>query len=344
MNRTNIRILAGAAAAVVLAAALFSYDGLSANRTNAKDISSARSATHKSSAVAKVQAAPHASEVPSSEAPKPIRFTDKLTNSIVKNPDSLKKSLHSTNAVLIDVNGASVLMDKSAGQKIYPASMTKIMTAILTIENVTNLQEKVTVNKATIDEMNSLGASMAGFEAGEQVSVLDLLYGAILPSGAECCATLADHLAGSEESFAIVMNQKARSLGMSGTHFVNTSGLHDPNHYTTCRDLATLLCYALRNPTFRRVFTTPSYTTLPTNKHPNGVSFQSTMFRCLNSANVGKTTILGGKVGFTDEAGLCLASLAEYGGKEYILVTAGGRDCYRAEIQDALTVYGSLGK
>jgi D-alanyl-D-alanine carboxypeptidase (penicillin-binding protein 5/6) len=287
-----------------------------------------------------------ASSAPASSAPAeraPV-FREQLDSPLVKNPAKLKSSLVSSNAILVSVSDQAVLLDKNASQRVYPASMTKIMTAVVILEEEKDLQEKLPVTAAIIDRMNAQDASMAGFLPGENVSALDLLYGAVLPSGAECCATLADRLAGSESAFAEKMNRKAASLGLKNTHFTNATGLHDPGHYTTPEDLASLLCYALRNPTFRRVFTTPSYTTAPTNLHPNGLSFRSTMFKNMADPDIGGGKVLGGKVGFTDQAGLCLASLAEKGGKEYVLVTAGAKNCYRGEIKDALTVYRSLGK
>jgi D-alanyl-D-alanine carboxypeptidase (penicillin-binding protein 5/6) len=143
------------------------------------------------------------------------------------------------------------------------------------------------------------------------------------------------------------MNQKAAELGMHDTHFTNATGLHDENHYTTVKDMAVLLSYALRNDEFREIFTSFRHTTKPTNKHPVGITFYSTMFENLKGTNITGGEVLGGKTGYTDEAGLCLASLAKTGGKEYILVTAGARGDHKSEqynITDALAVYNSLGR
>lgn len=278
----------------------------------------------------------------SSKADETVRFTVKPDPAVVSDPEKLEKSIYSPTAILICADDRTILLEKNAEKKIYPASMTKIMTAIVAIEESKNLQEKVTLPKPIFDKMYEEDASMAGFVPDEQVTMHDLLYGAILPSGAECCAGLADRLEGSEAGFAAAMNRKAAVLGMTNTHFVNTTGLYDAQHYSTVKDIAAVLCYALQNSTFRSVFTTPRYTTSPTNKHAGGISFESTMFHCLKSNRAGKATILGGKVGYTDEAGLCLASLATVNGKNYVLVTAGAKDLYRAEIKDAVTVYGSL--
>ena len=129
---------------------------------------------------------------------------------------------------------------------------------------------------------------------------------------------------------------------MNNTHFTNATGLHDKNHYTTVKDLATLLGYALKNNTFREIFTSSRHTTQPTNKHPDGITFYSTLFEKLDEPDIIGGKIIGGKTGYTEEAGLCLASLAKKGGKEYILVTVGARGNHKSEqynITDALTIY-----
>ncbi|CAK7046782.1 D-alanyl-D-alanine carboxypeptidase [Tissierella sp.] len=256
-------------------------------------------------------------------------------------------SLQSTHAILIRLDDHTVMMEKKSEEKIYPASLTKIMTAIVAIENLPNLQEKVKLSNSMFKNLYSANASMAGFQADEKVRAIDLLYGVMLPSGAECCIGLADEIAGSEQKFTGLMNQKAADLGMNNTHFENTTGLHDENHYTTVKDLAILLSYALENDTFREIFTSSRHTSQSTNKHPDGITFYSTMFKNLDTPNVIDGKILGGKTGYTDMAGLCLASLAKVGEEEYVLITAGANGDSRSEqfnISDALTVYNSLGE
>lgn len=257
------------------------------------------------------------------------------------------KNLYSPNAILLRPDDNTVLMQEKSEEKIYPASLTKIMTVIVAIENLPDLQKKIELPASMFQKLYTADASTAGFLPNEQVSAVDLLYGALLPSGAECCIGLADEIAGSEQNFVKLMNQKAEELGLSDTHFANATGLQDENHYTTVKDLAALLQYALRNDTFRQIFTSSRHTTKPTNKHPDGITFYSTMFQALKSSGIANGKILGGKTGYTDEAGLCLASLAEENGREYILVTAGAKGNHNSEqynITDALEVYNSLGK
>src|SRR5699024_6501471 len=129
----------------------------------------------------------------------------------------------------------------SSDEKIYPASLTKIMTAIVAIENLPDLDEQIYLSEDMFEKLYSENASMAGFLPNEKVAAIDLIYGALLPSGAESCIGLADAIAGSEKSFVKLMNEKAEELGMNDTHFTNSTGLHDRNHYTTVNDIAKLL-------------------------------------------------------------------------------------------------------
>ncbi len=186
---------------------------------------------------------------------------------------------------------------------------------------------------------------MAGFQPGEKVREIDLLYGVMLPSGAECCVALADRIAGSEQNFVKIINQKAADLGMDNTHFENATGLHNENHCTTVKDLSILLSYALQSEPFREIFTSSRHFIPPTNKHRGGIAFISTLSQNLKDQTLPDGEILGGKTGYTDEAGLCLASLAQIDGKEYILVTAGAKGDHKTEqynIDDACKVYQEL--
>jgi D-alanyl-D-alanine carboxypeptidase (penicillin-binding protein 5/6) len=219
------------------------------------------------------------------------------------------------------------------------------MTAIVALENLTDLNEKIVLSRSIFEGLYEANASMAGFQPGEQVRVIDLIYGAMLPSGAESCVALAERIAGSEQKFVELMNRKAKELGMSNTHFENATGLHNNNHYTTVEDLAILLIYALKNDAFRKVFTTFRYSIPPTNMHPDGITFYSTMYEKLGNQNIIGGKILGGKTGYTEKAGLCLASLATVDNQEYILITTGAKgDLYSIQynIADAFTVYNSI--
>ena len=222
--------------------------------------------------------------------------------------------------------------------------MTKIMTAIVAIEELDDLDQEITLTSDMFAGLYERDATQAGFQPDETVRAIDLLYGVMLPSGAECCIALADTIAGSEEGFVELMNQKAEKLGMDGTHFCDTTGLHDPDHYSTAKDIAILLKYAIRNDTFREIIESPYYSTPGTNIHPDGITFYSSMFNNLPDPSVTGGKILGGKTGFTNDAGLCLASFAEIDGTEYILVTAGAFSAGTPHITDAVTIYNRLGE
>lgn len=255
------------------------------------------------------------------------------------------KNLYSPNAVLMDAETGDILEGYNAGRRIYPASLTKIMTAVLAAEHTENMEETITLPVDIFQGLYEENASMAGFAPGEQVRLKDLLYGILLPSGAECCIAFAERIAGSEEGFVELMNEKARQLGMEDTKFCNSTGLHEKEHYSTAEDMAVLLQYALKNETFRAAFTSQSYSTLPSEVYPEGFTFTSTMFRHLDGTEIENGAVLGGKTGYTPEAGLCLASLGEAAGREYILVTAGADGNHDTEpyhILDAVKVYGRI--
>lgn len=259
----------------------------------------------------------------------------------VKNLDL--SGITSTHAILIQAKSGRTVGQTDADEVVYPASLTKIMTAIVAIENLTDLNQEITLDPSIFPELYARDATRAGFEPGETVRAIDLLYGVILPSGAECCIGLADAISGSEEGFVELMNQKAERLGMKNTHFCDTTGLHDPDHYSSCRDMAFLLRYAISNNTFREIIESHWHSTPATNIHPDGITFYSSMFKGLSDSSVTGGEILGGKTGFTNDAGLCLASFAEIDGREYILVTTGA-NVNGAHIQDAVTIYDRLGE
>ncbi len=272
--------------------------------------------------------------------------TKELSGGILESAIDLEH-LYSPYVILLDADSGEILAGMNTQKRIYPASLTKIMTAVLAAEHTEDMEETVTLAAGMFEELYEQNASRAGFEPGEKVRLQDLFYGILLPSGAECCVAFADRISGSEEEFAKLMNQKAKELGMKDTHFCNSTGLHDPDHYSTVKDIGILLQYALQSDEFRTAFTAHSYTSSPSEWHVDGLTFYSTMFKKMESAEVIGGEILGGKTGYTEEAGLCLASLARIRGKEYILVTAGADGSQETEpfhILDAVEVYDQVGE
>lgn len=253
------------------------------------------------------------------------------------------EGLISPEAVLMDADSGEVLAEKNADASIYPASMTKVMTALLVLEANPDLDTPVTLPEDIFPALQTEKASMAGFLPDETATVRDLLYGALLPSGAECCEALAREVSGSEEAFVASMNQKAAALGMASTHFCNPAGLHDPEHVSTVRDMARLLRAAMQN----EMFPTARYTVPPTNLHPDGFTMESTFWSELDGTELRRGKFLGGKTGYTSAAGLCLASAAQVKGKRYILVTAGAQGNHNTEpyhVDDAVNVCRQLAR
>lgn len=269
-------------------------------------------------------------------------WMDEMKKPVVKELDL--SGINSPYAALIQARNGRAVGEINGEQKMYPASLTKMMTCLVAIEEIRNLNKEITLTQEMFAGLYEQNATQAGFQPGETVRVIDLLYGVILPSGAECCIALADTIAGSEQGFVDLMNKKADKLGMDDTHFMNSTGLHDPEHYSTARDMAVLLEQGLKNETFREIIESPWHSTPGTNIHLDGITYYSTMFKNLSDPSVTGGKIMGGKTGYTGEAGHCLASFAEIEGVEYILVTAGAAEGTAPHITDAVTVYNRLGE
>ena len=260
----------------------------------------------------------------------------------------LSTKIYSSHYLLVHVNDGAVITSHKENETMYPASLTKIMTALLAIECTEDLSEVVTVPTDIFDPIYKTGASVAGFEPGELATLEELLYGIMLPSGADCCLTYAEHISGSEAEFVTLMNQRARELGMNDTNFANCTGLHSAEHYTTAQDLAILLRYALNDETFRTILTSQEFYVTPSAAHSDGFYLQSTLMEAWNRCETPlppEIQILGGKTGYTSAAGLCLASLARIDGEEYILITLGAEgtpDSEPLHVIDAITLYSEL--
>lgn len=256
-------------------------------------------------------------------------------------------NVYSPYLLLIRLEDGTALLEKESETAVYPASLTKIMTALAAIEALPDLEREFTLSESIFQEIWKANASTVGYQPEETVRAIDLLYGVMLPSGADASLGLAEGIDGSETALVERMNRRASQLGMDGTHFTNACGLQDKKHKTTLKDLSLLLREALKNETFRELFTSSRHSTPGTNLHPDGITVRSTLFEKLSDPKVPDGEILGGKTGFTDEAGLCLASLAEINGKEYVLLTAGAPGNNKGEplhILDAQAVYGWLGE
>lgn len=239
-------------------------------------------------------------------------------------------------AVAIDAKSGLVLYNKNMDERMYPASMTKVMTVIVAIEMMEDLETTTVITQSDIDTVWETGASSANFEVGETVTYRDLLLGAILPSGADATRALANNLCGGQEEFVNKMNETAKKLKLEDTNFVNTTGIHDSNHYTTVHDMALIVKYAVENENFREIYSKRSATS------SNGLHqwVNKSMYNAGRS-HIDTSNIIGCKSGYTDAAKNCLASLDKVGDNEIITVV--GKSINddtkpRAAVQDTLDV------
>ncbi len=242
-------------------------------------------------------------------------------------------------AVLVDVTANRIVAQRGATEKIYPASVTKVLTLLTAVEHIENYTDTYEMSYEFLDALYWQGATVAGFSSGERVTVMDMLYGCILPSGADATIGLANYVSGSEEAFAVLMNRKAEELGLRNTHFVNSSGLHDSNHYTTALDMAVVMAAAMRNDLCRQVLSTYRYTTASTPQHPEGLLLTSTMFSRMYGTEPEGATIIAGKTGFTDQAGNTMVSYAVgEDGHDYIFVSMHNSNKWKS-VYDAFHAY-----
>ena len=225
--------------------------------------------------------------------------------------------IKSNNAVLYNLNEDKIIYEKNKDEKVLIASLTKIMTTIVSIENIKDLDEKIVLTDNIFDELDN-DVSLAGFKRNEEVTYRDLLYGALLPSGADATHSLAYFISGSEEEFVKLMNKKAEDLHLKNTHFTNTIGIEtsDNMHYSTVNDMAIILKYALKNKEFKKIFETDVY------KRENN-TFKSSKKRAEIKKEIDLSIIKGSKTGYTSKAGLCLASIATINNINYLFVTTG---------------------
>lgn len=230
---------------------------------------------------------------------------------------------------MVEQKTNTLIFAQNEHEKMYPASLTKIMTAMIALENCPDLNEKVTYKLAIQDQIYQIniayggGISLAGFSAGEEITIKDLIYACLLPSGNEAAEILADYVGGSGPAFYEMMNEKARELGAANTHFANANGLFDENHYTTAYDMYLIATYAMENDTFAEIVSTVSYTSEPTNKNEGGYTWINTN-KMLNPQSEYYSSIISGvKTGTLDESGRCLITTAQKSGYEYMLVLMG---------------------
>jgi len=253
------------------------------------------------------------------------------------------------NAVLMKLTDAepAIIFDRDADQKMYPASMTKIMT-LLTFRGLVSddkLDETIQMDAGVIAEQQAKLAYVAGFQAGENCRIRDLVYAMMLPSGADAAVMLATYAAGSEAAFAEKMNEKAAAMGLTNTHFDNCTGLHEDTHTSSVCDIAKILAETIKDPFCKEVMSTLKYTTAATEQHPQGIELVSTTLSRLVGNELDSLPVplhlAGGKTGFTNPAGQCLATWAENASGSIYLCVIGGSTTHEPlhAMGDILTLY-----
>lgn len=238
------------------------------------------------------------------------------------NIHAIELNTYSNNVILYKLDDNSVLYEKNSEEVVSIASLTKIMTSVVALENIKDMNEKVVLVSDDFSGLREANASQAGFYIGEEVTYSDLLNGLLLPSGADAARALSRLIAGGEKEFVNLMNDKAKELNLSNTHFMNITGLDEDGHYSTVKDISKLFKYALENNDFIDIISKDYYQT------SNGEhTFKSTILKLKELSGLefkidGINYFRGGKTGTTGDAGLCLASRASYNGVDYLLVTA----------------------
>lgn len=242
-------------------------------------------------------------------------------------------------AILIDAGSDTIVAQREAKTIINPASMTKILTVLVAAEHVTNLDDEFTITLQMTDYAYVNDCSSVGFLDGETVTVRDLFYGTVLPSGGDAAVALATYVAGSQEAFVELMNAKAEELGLSETaHFTNCVGIYDENHYCTVYDMAMILKAAVENDLCREVLSAHTYTTSATEQHPEGITISNWFLRRIEDKETGGE-VLCAKTGYVNQAGSCAASYAiSDDGTPYICVTAKTYSSWRC-IYDHVAMY-----
>ncbi len=256
-------------------------------------------------------------------------------------------AIQSDAGILVDMESDKVYYNKKADEKHYPASLTKLMTLYVALQENKDLKRTVVVPEAAFQNLEKEDLAVAGLIPGEALPLEDVLYAMILPSGADAAQTLALISADDMGAFVRKMNQAAEKLGMTNTYFTNATGAHNPKQVTTAKDMALLLREGMKNKTFRQVVTAKSHTTAPTAQHPKGLSFSHTVAVqekiFADELKRHPYNIIGGKTGYTPEAGLCLASVARStDGRQAIAVTLrarGDTQNYHPVFEDAMHLY-----
>ena len=240
-------------------------------------------------------------------------------------------SISADGGILMDINSGAVLYEKNSHEPYYPASITKILTALIVIENC-SLDETVTFSNTAVNTLEP-NSSILGARAGDTLSVRDCLYALLLQSANEVANALAEHCAGSMDAFAEMMNERVAELGCTDSHFANPSGLNDPNHYVSAYDMALIAKAAFNNPTFVEIDST-TYYDVPAGKlkqYPDGWRYYAHHRMLRRNDSLYYDGVIGGKTGYTSLAGNTLVTCAERDGLKLIAVVLNGHQTHYSD-------------
>ncbi len=248
-------------------------------------------------------------------------------------------AVNSEHFILMNPSTGEIVASRSCKTQMSPASMTKVLTILVAAEHVENLDEMVTITLDVTDFAYKHDCSSVGYLENEQVSVRELFYGTILPSGGDAALALAKYVAGSQEAFVDLMNEKIAELGLAETtHFTNCIGLYNADHYSTAYDMAMIMKAAVENDFCREVLTEHVYTTAPTEQHPEGIVISNWFLRRIEDKD-SDGFVMCAKTGYVVQSKNCAVSYAiQNDGKPYICVTAGAYNNWRA-IYDHVALY-----
>ena len=257
---------------------------------------------------------------------------------------SVDDEVQSTNGIFIDLATGNILFDRDSHTRINPASMTKVLTVLVAAEHVADWSDTFEITPEITNYSYVHDCSAVGFSNNEVVTVEDLFYGTVLCSGGDAALGLATYVAGSQEAFVDMMNEKLKELGLSDTaHFTNCVGLYDENHYCTVYDIAMILEAAIDNPQCREVLSTKKYTTSSTPEHPEGIQISNWFLRRIEDKDTGGEVICG-KTGFVAQSGSCAVSYGkDAAGNEYICATVNAHSGWRC-IYDHVELYKRFAK
>lgn len=343
LRKRNI-IKAGAAIAAVSVAVVAAFNMIGSRLYAAKSVDEAAAAAYSSEETLEVSEAANDESSASSVASTECTVEEKqYIATETASTQEFGAEIVSSCGILMNADTLEIVSERNAYAKMYPASMTKVLTLLVAAEHLTpeQLEDTFEITIEITDYSYSNDCSAAGFDVGEDVKVKDLLYALILPSGADGALGLAYYIAGSQEDFVVMMNDKLEELGLSDTaHFTNCIGIYDDDHYCTAYDMAIIMRAALDNELCKEVLSTHYYVTEPTEEHPDGIELSNWFLRRIEDNDEGINVVCG-KTGYVIQSGNCAVSYAEDdNGNSYILCTGNSQGSWQC-IYDQTILYAN---